>query len=187
MATQINTNQIKDGAVTAAKLSFVPTQVLAMVDTFSKLVDNDGSETAIMTETIPGGTLGSTGLIVGRIRGWARNESGSNKTVVLRLKYGAETLATTGAIDIPNGITESAVHVDFVLAANAGESAQLGGLTAGIFLLDEQKTEGGADDGSASQDSSGDLDLVVTWDFSAADGALEYKQYGYELQFADPG
>lgn len=178
MATQVNTNQIKDDAVTPAKTSYTPLQVLTWVDSFTKLIDNDASETTIMSVSITGGTLGSTGIITGKITGKFINNSGAGRTAAVKLKYGATTLATLTAISISAGVSDEDFVTHFMLAANAGASAQRGSLNA---------PHDSANYGAAAEDSSGDLNLVITMQLSLADPDLEFYLHGYEVNFADPG
>jgi hypothetical protein len=187
MATQVNTNQVKDDAITPAKNSYIPVEVLAMVSSHSFIIDNDNSETNIFSYNVVGGTLGSTGEIRVRMNGYLRNVSGNPRNFTFKLKYGAETIATTTSEDLNSGEV-GPFHLEANVAANAGSGAQVGGLTT--VWADTSGNEDGVgwyDDGSAAQDSTGNLNLIITATAEVADADLELYLYAYEILFADPG
>ncbi len=124
-------------------------------------VASTASETALITVSVPGNTLGTANGFLGRVVLTALGTGNVANTKTYRLKYGSTTLAT--CIASIGGSSTSAV-LTFSLQANASTGAQVGDLTyngpgtgAAIFTAVNAYSTG-----SSSEASTGALNLVLT-------------------------
>jgi hypothetical protein len=165
MATQINTNQIKDEAVTAGKLAPGPAQYAA--STTAVTVENTTTETSLWSFTLDGGDLGNNGLLV--VRGAGQVSSiNTSQGFRLKLKLGATEIVdidTTLRIDTDPAAFEFA----FYLKADGDTSSQDGqGHMAlrGVGVVSTGELPGAV--GTGAEDHSGDLTVDVRWSWDAA-------------------
>lgn len=127
------------------------------------VVSGASSETAFYTVSIPGGTLSTDRVIMGRFRATIATASASTKTI--RMKYGTTTLAD---IDIPGINTTGrsiSVYADFYIMGAGSTSAQESSIV--LTTNDDSSVNNNADQdfitgGSSSQDSTSTLNLQFT-------------------------
>lgn len=137
------------------------------------------AETTLVTQSIPGGILGTSNAIRVRAYFTALNVSGTTNNVAFRFKYGSTTLITkTIATNATQGAgTNYSGWIEFVLYANASASIQEG--VATINFGSSQNTIGNAAGtisgyqalistavGTAAEASAGALNIIVTAQFS---------------------
>lgn len=77
----------------------------------------------IMRYTLPGGTLGTDGILRIRAGGYWQNSSGSTRTITLAISYGGTTLWQDVSATIPAGITDG-WEMNLSLVANNSANAQ---------------------------------------------------------------
>lgn len=153
---------------------------------FPGLTDTDanftsGTETALITATIPGGTLSTNRLIKGRIYVTSWETDDHTVTLTIRLKYGSTTICTA-IIDSSGAVTADGHNgfIDFVLMADGSATAQTGLLH--LFFsektLDILNATNGLNhitSGTATEVSSGDLTLQVTGQWSVGGAGRKLK------------
>lgn len=126
------------------------------------------NERTIISVSIPGGTLNTGNGI--RFQGWFTTSGPPGDPQLVRVKYGSTTLATITFSDA----TASFMFVDFTLVAAGSTSSQQGAATvhrsAGSNIF-------GAAGGSASEDSTGALNLILTYDTGSANTTVAGGRY----------
>jgi hypothetical protein len=162
-----------DGTLEIASSATAGTQVTDKV-TADTTVTNTVVETAVYTKSISGGVIGTNSRIRLTLAGSIVNSSGTNRDLTIRLKYGATTLATA-AVDVRNGITAGGAEIIAYLSADGATDAQHGlirALSAGGSSSGRDRAAAGS--GTAAEDSTGALNLVVTVQWAAASTNLTY-------------
>lgn len=145
-------------------------------------VSNTTSETNLLSVSIPENRLSTNNGVVARLNISDHDELSG--TMTIRAKYGGttvSTLVTTGA-----ALTNMKGFIEFRLYANAATNAQKG--FANCFLVaDAGATFGNvkvfADEGTAAEDSTGDLDLVISVQFSVANAGNSITMDTADIQF----
>jgi hypothetical protein len=180
MATQINTNQIKDEAVTNDKLAPGPAHYWS--GTTAVTIVNTAVEGSLASFTLAGGDLGSTGLL--RIHAKGTMSTDNN----LREFNAKIKLGGTDIIDVDHACrcNTNTGTFDFmvIISAAGGEANQT---ARGTFHVtgEVSATEGyhGGDDGTASEDATGDLtvDFRFSWDDARADTTITFEEMIVEL------
>jgi hypothetical protein len=150
-------------------------------------VGNTAAETEIFSCLIPGGKLETNKMLRLTINGDYLGNGAADRTMTLKIKYGATTLYN----DVTNtmGTTASRRAMRFVIELcnrNVTNSQALGGL---LLISDAGGTTNGlgdfADDetfaytcisGVSTEDSTDDLSLVVTITHSAAEANVSYRR-----------
>ena len=140
---------------------------------------NSTTETDIVSYTVPANTLGTDKAIRVSLRGRYVNASGSNKTITIRIKYGATTLFQDSTIIFNSAATTSVFIQDFILTAKEATNSQI---MIGSFIMGGRGTPAiglgsmsivtnsvsfGVQ-GSSSIDSTSAQDFKVTFQHSAA-------------------
>lgn len=130
-------------------------------------ITNDTTETTLLSTSISGGTLSTNNAIKVRI---TLNVATAKSTYTINFKYGSTTIATIGSI----GYT-GLVLIDAILFADGSTSAQeailnVSGLSASLRNL-----------GTATEDSTGALNLVVTAQYASNDSSMTFKNACVEL------
>jgi hypothetical protein len=131
----------------------------------SSLADNTTYET-VMSETIPGGTLGTRNGIRAKLYA---SPFGINNghTMTIRVTYGTTVLLETAIVnDTGSNLNVGSGFVDILLMADGATNAQTSftSYQGGFASIARTFYEGGS--GSATEDSTGDLTLKVEakWD-----------------------
>lgn len=157
---------IDDIEEAGTKISIVTTAVTVV---------NTSVETNLISVSIPANTLGTNNGIKARlmISNWQQT-SGVNPTLTIKLKYGATELVYT--ILGENSISTSLVgYFDVLLLADGSTSAQVGSfmasLNASSTLPTGSSERWGVYFGTATEDSTGALNLIVTAKHGAANVA----------------
>lgn len=139
-------------------------------------VDNSTTETTILSYTVPGGTLSTGNILKFQLVVRAYNFTGADKALDLTLKYGSTELITgVGGIDGVSGNRNTIFVIDGFLWANGATDAQIGMLNLPYIFGGMESPLW--DFGSASEDSTGDLNLALTMQFSTASNDLEFHKY----------
>lgn len=153
-------------------LSFTSTESTKLAVTTTEVqINNTASETTIFSQSIGGGVLGTNNAVKMRII--ISNLDKGARTLTLRFKYGSTTLAT--AASGTNTWTDGAGIIEFELAGDGSTSAQKG--FANSLLVDGGSQVGDVtatrwfinEYGTATEDSTGALNMAVTAQFSSAD------------------
>jgi hypothetical protein len=167
-------------------------QTLDLVGTLFRVnvgsVTNTITETALATTTIKGNTLdAATRDLFTKYWGAYTNNSGSNRTVTYRLKYGATTVCTTTIASIPTSASSRGVLFESFLGNNGSANAQkalcrltiftagLTGVSAGIFGEDTS----GAN--SSTEDSTADKTLTFTVEHSFAAATITAQGFVFRV------
>lgn len=143
-------------------------------------VSNTTTETTIVSHTIPAGTLGLSNIIRIEIGGSCVNNSGGTPNLTLKFKYGSTVVYGDAANSIPSNSRTRGIRIFFDLVNNgSSESSQVG--TGLIVLGSVSSADTGYGNingtgvqghdvvgGTASEDSTTDLDLEVTAQWSTA-------------------
>jgi hypothetical protein len=144
-------------------------------------VANTGTETAVYTYAVPGGTLGSTrALRLTLIGDQLQNFAGSD-TLTVRVKYGATTIYT-GAFAVGQHADRRSFRLECMLSALNATNAQvavatgvLGGATttAGTGAAPASTIEGAHV--TVAEDSTASKNLVVTIQQQTADTTISFR------------
>lgn len=140
-----------------------------MQDTSSSnvTVTNTATETTIYTYSVPANTLGTNRALRFTLNGTYLNNSAANRTVTVRVKYGATTILTKVSPTIPTSATTGSFAIEGFVAAQNSASIQTGYMWVS-FEGGDDITRWVDDKGSAAEDSTGALNLVVTVQLSSA-------------------
>jgi hypothetical protein len=137
-------------------------------------IDDTISETTLYSFSVPANTLGIDKALRVTIRGTYLNNSGSNRTIRFKVKYGATTLYDDTSENLASRANRRGFAIDFILAA--GNSASVQRLNGSILFSLAPTTEvaghgqlnnlsNAADvifSGDAAENSTGALTLDVT-------------------------
>ena len=139
------------------------------IDLTDVTITNSTSETTLFTTSIPANTFGTNNGIKARLH---LQSVTANSTYTLRLKYGATTMVTIASINHTGDVV-----VDIVILADGATNVQEGQLTA--FGVGAIATI--SDLGTAAEDSTGALNLVVTAQYASNDSTLTFKNVYVEV------
>lgn len=158
------TNVAAATTAAATKFSFITTPVT---------VSSSTAETALITASLPGGTLSTANGI--RIKGFLsafRLENNTN-TATFRFKYGSTTLSTIVITESGANSVDQSGHFDAMIYATGATGTQKGSFALSLFGLNTSNNTlsgpiggGGTNTGTATEDSTGTLSLIVTVQFS---------------------
>lgn len=140
------------------------------------------AETAVFSETITGGSLGTTRALRVTVLGDYLNNSGSSRNLTLRVKYGATTIGTI-TYAVATAATRHAVHLFTVLTAANSASAQYAHTRSVITAngaLDGVTSLAGSDGAysahaSVAEASASDKTLAVTVEHSASASTISFR------------
>lgn len=155
-------------AVDGSNLTNIPGSKLAISLT-PVTVTTTLTETTIATIAVPANTLGTANAIKGRlIVSTMQLDASSSTALIIRMKYGSTTVCTYNIADAASSTGAKSGFIDFNLMANASTSAQTGniGVTFGDSSDDTFHTIAGLTTGTATEDSTGALNLVITVQFA---------------------
>lgn len=147
-------------------------------------VQNTTTETDILSETVTGGTL-STGNAIRATIYISDLDIISLDTLTIRLDYGGVTAASfVVANDSGGDLTNLQAEITAILMASGATNSQDATLK---FLASSNSIGGGnvghaVNVGSSSGDSTGDLTMAVTAQWSAANGANRLFMSNYILE-----
>ena len=132
-------------------------------------VGNTTNETTLYTFSTAN-TLGTANALkLTLINTYLHNASG---TLAIKLKYGSTTVATIAALSSNNSATTTGLKIEAFLVAQGATNSQFGlimGL-AGIQAYSESNPYSAQ--GTAAEDSTGALNLVITAQWSSANASL---------------
>ncbi len=140
-------------------------------------VASNTGEVALFTVSIPGGVLSTTNAVKFTTSVSSFGLASNTNTATFRLKYGGTTLSTTTITANGTSTTKVAGSLNGYIRANASASAQISGFWLG-FGIPTFTTQGNTpsvaalitgNTGTATETSSGALNLVLTVQFNASD------------------
>jgi hypothetical protein len=147
---------------------------------------------AIMTYTVPGGTLGTNNLLRLRMNGTYLNSAGANRTMLFQIEFGGATMFADFSNNIANNATVG-WQVDVILCANNSANAQTlngmihiggGGASAtGITgdLSTDEITSVAVLTGTSAINSAASQDFVVSVRTNA-NGANTFSKYLHTIE-----
>jgi hypothetical protein len=147
------------------------------IDTTDTTVGNTASETNLVSYSVGAGILGTGNAV--RLKGYITTMAQSTNELTLRMKYGSTTIASLTidsanfAADINRGEFEALLVADG--ATNSQEGVfQVKLLAANTSTITSTAVVGDLETGTASEDSTGALNLVITaqWGGAAAGDTL---------------
>lgn len=168
-------------ALSAENLTNIPSSGSGKISTVVSNVAVSGttSETNLVSVSIAGGTLSTNNAV--RITAYVNNVDLFNGTTnTIRLKYGSTTLATlTMNEDVIVNAVDNAGKIECMLYANGSTSAQEGSLYMSIgnarYTQDNPDDIGkfiGLATGTAAEDSTGSLNIVLSFQASNTNNAI---------------
>ncbi len=133
-------------------------------------ITNTATETNLISVSIPADTLGTSNGV--RVRLFIVEFDSVTSTTTLRFKYGGTTLVTLVMSTAP-AIANLSGYIDILLLSGGSTGSQEGSasvsLIEGKFGTDNEILwDSGV--GTSSEDSTGALNLVVTWQKNGSDG-----------------
>ena len=154
-------------------------------DVAEQEVVSSASETTVFTTTVSGGSLSTNKMIRVTLMGDLLNNSGGNRTLRLRLKYGSTTIFDSTAITVGSGATRGGVSLHAELSARGatneqvcigrawvGQGSGVAGSAQTIAAGSGQLFHG--QHNAIAEDSTGDLALAITAQLSASEATLSF-------------
>lgn len=138
-------------------------------------ISNSTAETTIYTYNLPANTLSTNKILKIVVAGTYLNNSGGNKTVTIRMKYGATTVITATTGNIATSATVGQFTYTFYLIAVGATDAQQG-YFYGLHTSGTGVQLAAQDNGTAAIDSTASADIVVTADLSAANATQTFTK-----------
>ena len=176
-----------DGYIDKDFRPFISKRKLKSIIYTDVTIDAGGTpdEEDLISVTILGGTLGTNGGI--RIRlfidQFYRGSGFANKGK-FRLKYGGTTIITGNDIT-PTQATDNNGYVDILLLATGATNSQEASMGVSIEKEDVIQTNKSAMTqhkiGTASEDSTADKTLVITFQWFSAQGASDYMRMAHGI------
>lgn len=154
-------------------------------------VASSTTETTIMTVSIPGGTLGTASGLGFRVGGSMLNITGGSVNYTITIKYGATTV-WSDVTALPNNPNYGGFYVEGILVGNGSTSAQslVGSMSMARGAAADTGQGGSTTSnnianftGSATEDSTGALNLVVTVTMATNDANARFQRFGYRVEY----
>ena len=145
----------------------------------AEIANNTAVETDIVSYTVPANLLSTDNAI--RVKIYVSNYSSGTITATWRLKYGSTTLATLTTSG--SAATDHKGHLEAVLISG-GASSQLGTLCADLEVDENDASASTVNrirllsSGTATEDSTGALDLKVTIQWGSANATNDFVPAG---------
>ena len=153
----------------------IPSKIGVMVTPAT--VENSTSEGNLVSIAIPANTLGTANVLNFRFHISNITFTTSN-TLTMRLKYGATTIATAVVTDGSSGGADG--FIEGTIVANAATNAQKGMINWQITQGAANAWLGDVDGGTAAEDSTGALNLVISAQWTTANaGSVITVDHGY--------
>lgn len=154
-------------ALDASSLTNIPTAVISYDTTQANIGASSTAEQTVYSVAIPAGTLGTSRMV--DIKAIAERITAiSTATATLRFKYGTTTLAT---VVVNPGATRD--YAAAVVQMYLGSAGTTGTQKFNVYIhageTETSRTYYVTADGTASEDSTGALNFVVTIQYSASD------------------
>lgn len=161
--------------------------ILFRIASATEIINNSAAETSCfsgITPTIPGGTLGSTGIVRFAIDGVLTNSTGSNQTLTIKVLFGGVTYFQDATANIGSSASSRGWRIHGELAANNSTSSQrltgivtvgaAGAVTTGYGDLGGASLPvyGSPFGGSPAENSTSDKTLDVTLTASTASASF---------------
>lgn len=147
--------------------STIASSTLVAKDLSSTTVANTTTDTTLHSISIPASTLGTADGVKFKI--FVSNISGDGDGITLRLKYGATTVASAG-LTFSTSMDSGDGFIEGFLFGNGSTSSQSGSILASFS--DGTEARSGVATGTASEDSTGALNLIVSAQHGSASASL---------------
>jgi hypothetical protein len=136
-------------------------ETLDVVSTETTVIQSSTSEETLWSYSVPANTIGSDGVLTGRI--WSVGLfNGGASTATIRFKYGSTTLATL-VKSYGGSATERNFDVEFEIKGDGSTSSQEGFARARDIAVGTSTNANTVSNyGTASEDSTGALTLSIT-------------------------
>lgn len=144
-------------------------------------INNDASETTIVSYSVPGGTLSTGNYLMVTVEGSWLNNTGSNATITMSLKFGATTVASAGTGNVATNANTKHYRAVATLVAQGATNSQWGGI-----YQSPNATASASDDGTAAEDSTGAKTLVITAQLSTNSTNLTYIMKAVKIALITP-
>ena len=151
-------------------------------------VGGTGTETDLLSVSVTGGTLGTTGVLEGKIFIENLDSVTSPSTITINVKYGATTVATT-AVNIAT-ITDGGGYIEYTLLAAGATNSQEASVDF-YYSVDQRLTAAGEEghtfgSGTAAEDSTAAKTFAVSWTWTTSDaGNTVTADHGYVQKIVD--
>ena len=153
-------------------------------------VVNTVTETEIYSFQIPANTLGTNKAINLRMIGDLLSNAATASNYIIRIKLGATTMYQDGSVSYAVNAARAPFDCDLILANQGATNSQVlggrfsfgaaAGATTGIGDLSSTLRVQGTLFGTAAEDSTTPLSLVITVENSQADANVSFrKQYAF--------
>lgn len=157
-------------------------------------VVNTVTETSVYSFSVPGGTLSTNKKLRLTLLGDYKNDSGADRSLTLKVKYGATTIGTITASILTSSASRRFVQITTHLGALNSASSQIANTEV---LITQPEDLAGADSlnmntgdlvhmssphTGVAEDSSGDLALAVTAQHSAAAADISFRCHTAHLE-----
>jgi hypothetical protein len=154
-------------------------------------VVNTTTETDVVSWSIPGGTLGTSGALILLCGAAYRNNSGAPADCTMRFSYGATNFAVLNFDANASHTTRRGMYLIAALTAQGATNAQVGwgfggiGTTVGIAATSSPVTQRMAYHGTAAEDSTASKNLKLSAQHSAAGATISLlMQFAHVLRVA---
>lgn len=157
-------------------------------------VASSTAETPVLTETIPAGTMGTTGMVRVSMENGYLNSTGSNQVFTIRVKFGG-TSFMGHAVTSNTNANQYPANLEFTIA-NLGATnsnfmrgvwypPNVGGGSPGSVagLLGTGSTFPFTSTGAQTIDTTVDQDIVVTVQHGASSASLSFTRQHYMVEF----
>jgi hypothetical protein len=173
-------------ALVAADLPVGTVRVLSRL-TPTVGVSNSTTETTVLSYTMPGGTMGATGLLRITIQGSVVNTTGSAQNFSLNTKLGGSTV-TGGTVSVANNQTYEFRAVVLIQNQNSASSQKLSGLVtyqhtgAATSWLNDANQRTYMSGGTLTINTASDAAVVITGQLGAASASLSFTVYSATVE-----
>lgn len=162
------------GAGTAS-LSYTKSQDTSAT---SVTVSNTVTETTIYSYSVPANTLGTNKVLRFTVNGTYTNQTGVNRTITVRVKYGATTILTKTSGSIGSAVGTGSFNIEGNISEQAGSTSTQGGYMYCSFESGNGTSVDWTDRGNINEDSTAIKTLSVTVQHSVASASLSLtKKY----------
>ncbi len=179
-------------------------RLLSRQNTLQTVV-NTVAETTVFTFAVPGGTLGTSKIILLSLIGDVLNNMGSGQTITVRVKYGGTTLFQAAFTNVNPGTNRGFLNLESEIAAANATNAQRAktvlwldpvqdAVTAGVAVTKDSVGGGGggvnaagglfsvANHMSLAEDSTASKNLVVTFQMGSANASFDMRAHVVDVQ-----
>jgi hypothetical protein len=157
-------------ATITSRLASLATPIILDASVQNVTCGNTADETTLFTFSVPAGTLSTANVLRITLIGTCLQNAG--KGLFVYLKYGSTTVAGNAAASSYDNATTSNICINAYLAAQGATDSQFGTISSFRNFMSMNGAQG-----TSSEDSTGDLNLVITakWSGASASATLTIK------------